>query len=166
MVVDAFTQITLDGPGILVTNNGYAQLVSFFGTFCHYHAKAKNGGQINLSNCVSDFGRFGLIADGKSPNAIATATANAANSGATTITIGAITTAGSFHGTVTQPLDHMMVTIDGVDYGVVSSTANGSGWDIVLTTGLTSNITNTTVSFASFNGLTSALVVIPLSLLV
>ncbi len=148
MVVDAFTQITLDGPGILVTNNGYAQLVSFFGTFAHYHAKAKNGGQINLSNCVSDFGRYGLIADGKSPSAIATATASAANSGATTITIGAITTAGSFHGTVSRPLDHMMVTIDGVDYGVVSSTANGSGWDIVLTSGLTSNITNTTVSFA------------------
>jgi len=148
MVVDAFTQITLDGPGILVTNNGYAQLVSFFGTFTHYHAKAKNGGQINLSNCVSDFGRYGLIADGKSPSAIATATANAASSGATTITIGAITTAGSFHGTVSRPLNHMMVTIDGVDYGVVSSTANGAGWDIVLTSGLTSNITNTTVSFA------------------
>ena len=148
MVVDAFTQITLDGPGILVTNNGYAQLVSFFGTFAHYHAKAKNGGQINLSNCVSDFGRYGLIADGKSPSAIATATASAANSGATTITIGAIATAGSFHGTVSRPLDHMMVTIDGVDYGVVSSTANGSGWNIVLTSGLTSNITNTTVSFA------------------
>ena len=148
MVVDAFTQITLDGPGVLVTNNGYAQLVSFFGTFAHYHAKAKNGGQINLSNCVSDFGRYGLIADGKSPSAIATATASAANSGATTITIGAITTAGSFHGTVSRPLDHMMVTIDGVDYGVVSSTANGAGWDIVLTSGLTSNITNTTVSFA------------------
>ena len=148
MVVDAFTQITLDGPGILVTNNGYAQLVSFFGTFAHYHAKAKNGGQINLSNCVSDFGRYGLIADGKSPSAIATATASAASSGATTITIGAITTDSSFHGTVNRPLDHMMVTIDGVDYGVVSSTANGAGWDIVLTSGLTSNITNTTVSFA------------------
>jgi len=148
MVVDAFTQITLDGPGILVTNNGYAQLVSFFGTFAHYHAKAKNGGQINLSNCVSDFGRYGLIADGKSPSAIATATANAATAGATTITIGAITTDSGFHGTVVRPLDHMMVTIDGVDYGVVSSTANGSGWDVVLTSGLTSNITNTTVSFA------------------
>ena len=148
MVVDAFTQITLDGPGILVTNNGYAQLVSFFGTFAHYHAKAKNGGQINLSNCVSDFGRYGLIADGKSPSAIATATASAANSGATTITIGAITTDSGFHGTVSRPLNHMMVTIDGVDYGVVSSTANGAGWDIVLTSGLTSNITNTTVSFA------------------
>jgi len=148
MVVDAFTQITLDGPGILVTNNGYAQLVSFFGTFAHYHAKAKNGGQINLSNCVSDFGRYGLIADGKSPSAIATATASAANSGATSITIGAISTDSGFHGTVSRPLNHMMVTIDGVDYGVVSSTANGSGWDIELTSGLTSNITNTTVSFA------------------
>ena len=148
MVVDAFTQITLDGPGILVTNNGYAQLVSFFGTFAHYHAKAKNGGQINLSNCVSDFGRYGLIADGKSPSAIATATASAASSGDTTITIGAITTDSGFHGTVSRPLDHMMVTIDSVDYGVVSSTANGAGWDITLTSALTSDITDTTVSFA------------------
>ena len=148
MVVDSFTQICLDGPGILVTNNGYAQLVSFFGTFCHYHAKAKNGGQINLSNCVSDFGTYGLIADGKSPTAIATATASAANSGATSVTIGAITTANTFHGTVSRPLDHMMITIDSVDYGVVSSTANGSGWDIELASALTSNISNTTVSFA------------------
>ena len=148
MVVDAFTQITLDGPGILVTNNGYAQLVSFFGTFCHYHAKAKNGGQINLSNCVTDFGRYGLIAEGKSPTAIATATASAANSGATTVTIGAISSASSFHGTVSRPLDHMMMTIDGVDYGVVGSTANGSGWDVTITPALASNISNTAVSFA------------------
>jgi len=148
MVVDAFTQITLDGPGILVTNNGYAQLVSFFGTFCHYHAKAKNGGQINLSNCVTDFGRYGLIAEGKSPTAIATATASAANSGATTVTIGAISTAGTFHGTVSRPLDHMMITIDGADYGVVSSAANGSGWDVTITPALASNISNTAVSFA------------------
>ena len=148
MVVDAFTQITLDAPGILVTNNGYAQLVSFFGTFCHYHAKAKNGGQINLSNCVTDFGRFGLIAEGKSPTPIATATASAANAGATTVTIGAITTDSGFHGTVSRPLDHMMITIDGADYGVVSSTANGSGWDVTITPALASNISNTAVSFA------------------
>ena len=148
MVVDAFTQITLDGPGVLVTNNGYAQLVSFFGTFCHYHAKAKNGGQINLSNCVTDFGRYGLIAEGKSPTPIATATASAANSGATTVTIGAISTAGTFHGTVSRPLDHMMMTIDGADYGVVSSAANGSGWDVTITPALASNISNTAVSFA------------------
>lgn len=69
-VVDAFTQIALGGPGILCTNNGYAQLVSFFGTFCWYHAKARNGGQLNLSNCTTDFGEYGLIADGKSVNPV------------------------------------------------------------------------------------------------
>lgn len=152
MVVDAFTQICLDGPGVLVTNNGYAQLVSFFGTFTHYHAKAKNGGQVNLSNCVSDFGRYGLIADGKSPSSIANATITSPTagngSGNTTVTIGAITTDSGFHGTVTQPLDHMMITIDGVDYGVVSSTANGAGWDVTLSSGLTSNITSTAANFA------------------
>jgi len=151
MVVDAFTQICLDGPGVLVTNNGYAQLVSFFGTFTHYHAKAKNGGQINLSNCVSDFGRYGLIADGKSPAAIASATISSpsvgAGSGSTTVTIGALSQ-GTFHGSVSQPLNHMMITIDGVDYGVVSSVANGSGWDVTLTSGLTGNITSTSAAFA------------------
>jgi hypothetical protein len=151
MVVDAFTQICLDGPGILCTNNGYAQLVSFFGTFTHYHAKAKNGGQLNLSNCVSDFGRYGLIADGKSPNAIATASISSPSVGSglgnTTVTIGALTQ-GTFHGTVSQPLNTMMITIDGVDYGVVNSVVNGSGWDVTLTSGLTSNITSTNADFA------------------
>ena len=71
-VVDAFTQIALAGPGILCTNNGYAQLVSFFGTFCWYHAKARDGGQLNLSNCTTDFGEYGLIADGRSVNPVIT----------------------------------------------------------------------------------------------
>ena len=53
-VVNEFTQVNLDGPGMLVCNNGYAQAVSFFGLFCHYHAKALNGGQLNLSNCTTD----------------------------------------------------------------------------------------------------------------
>ena len=38
-------------------------MVSFFGTFCWYHAKALNGAQLNLSNCTTDFGQYGLIAD-------------------------------------------------------------------------------------------------------
>ena len=147
MVVDAFTQITLDGPGILCTNNGYAQLVSFFGTFAHYHAKAKNGGQLNLSNCVSDFGRYGLISDGHG-DTFATATASAANSGATVVTVGALSTTSGHHVTATEPLDHMMITIDGNDYGVVSSTANGSGWDVTITPALSQNISSNAVSFS------------------
>jgi len=152
MVVDAFTQICLDGPGVLVTNNGYAQLVSFFGTFTHYHAKAKNGGTINLSNCVSDFGRYGLIADGKSPSPIATSSITSpsvgAGNGATTVTIGSITTAASYHGDVNLPSDYMMITIDGVDYGITGSTVNGSGFDVTLSSPLTSNITSASVDLA------------------
>ena len=66
-VVDSFTQLSLNGPGILACNLAYSQLVSFFGTFCRYHAKARSGATLNLSNCTTDFGKYGLIADGKSP---------------------------------------------------------------------------------------------------
>ena len=82
MVVDSFTQINLDGPGALVCNNAYAQFVSFFGTFCHYHCKSLNGGRVNLSNCTTDYGRYGLIADGKSTSALySTVTSQAAAAG-------------------------------------------------------------------------------------
>lgn len=70
MVVDSYTQVNLGGPGCLVLNDGYAQLVSFFGTFCTYHVRTETGGQVNLSGGgTTDFGVYGLMADGysKSP---------------------------------------------------------------------------------------------------
>ena len=76
MVVDSFTQVNLGGPGCLVTNDGYAQLVSFFGTFCTYHCKADKGGQVNFTGGVSDFGDYGLVADGYSTTPIYTAKAH------------------------------------------------------------------------------------------
>ena len=133
MVVDAFTQITLDGPGLLCCNNGYGQLVSFFGTFCHYHAKALNGGQLNLSNCTTDYGRYGLIADGKSTTANFTASVTAAASaGDTTFTIGAPTAGADWYGSATRPQDNMSVTIGANTYPVSSAVANGSGWDVTI----------------------------------
>ncbi len=133
MVVDSFTQIALDGPGILCTNNGYAQLVSFFGTFCHYHAKALNGGQLNLSNCTTDYGRYGLIADGKSPTANFTAAVSAtAATGATTFTVGAQTAGAGWYGSATRPQDNMLVVIGSNTYPVQSAVANGSGWDVTI----------------------------------
>ena len=80
-LTDAYTLICLDGPGVLVKNEGYAQLVSTFGHFTHYHAKAESGGMINMSNCTTDFGRFGLIADGKSASSIFSASALVAKQG-------------------------------------------------------------------------------------
>jgi len=67
MVVDSYTQVNLGGPGCLVKNDGYAQLVSFFGTFCTFHVKSETGGQANLSGGgTTDFGDQGLVADGYS----------------------------------------------------------------------------------------------------
>ena len=122
-VVDAFTQITLDGPGVLATNNGYAQLVSFFGTFCHYHAKALNGAQLNLSNCTTDFGRYGLIADGKSELPVFTgAVKTAAAAGDQFIEVHSFTLGtGWAPPRVMAPADHMVVEINSVLYPILKS---------------------------------------------
>jgi hypothetical protein len=134
-VINEFTQVCLDGPGLLVCNNGYAQAVSFFGLFCHYHAKALSGGQINMEVGTTDFGRYGLIADGKSSTAIFTATANgAASAGATTFAIGAPIpdTAGTWFGDATRPAINMLVQVSGIIYPILSATANGAGWNVVI----------------------------------
>ena len=130
-VVDSFTQICLDGPGCLVAKNGYAQLVSFFGTFCHYHTKALSGGQVNLTNSTTDFGRYGLIADGKSTTPIFTATANgAASAGDITFAINQPT--DLWFGSATRPLDNMLVQIGSDIYPILSSSANGLGWNVTI----------------------------------
>lgn len=83
MVVDSYTQVNLGGPGCLVLNDGYAQLVSFFGTFCTYHVRTEAGGQVNLSGGgTTDFGTYGLMADGYSPKPLYTGGARIANYGA------------------------------------------------------------------------------------
>jgi hypothetical protein len=83
MVVDSYTQVNLGGPGCLVVNDGYAQLVSFFGTFCTYHVRTESGGQVNLSGGgTTDFGVYGLMADGYSSRPLFTGSARVAGYGA------------------------------------------------------------------------------------
>ena len=119
-VVDSFTQINLDGPGILCTNNGYAQLVSFFGTFCHYHAKALNGGQLNLSNCTTDFGRYGLIADGRSATAqITGSSVGTAAAAATSVVVDGLAAQGGFFSN--QPGSTMIMEVGGHDYQILDA---------------------------------------------
>lgn len=132
-VVNEFTQVNLDGPGLLVANNGYCQAVSFFGTFCHYHAKALNGGQINMEVGTTDFGRFGLIADGHSPTAIFTATTNgAATAGDTSFLINAPTAGADWFGTAERPSNNMLLEVGGTTYPILSSTASGGGWSVTI----------------------------------
>ena len=137
MVCDSYTHTALDGPGIFVTNNGYCQATSSYSFFNHFHLKTKNGGQANLAASTTDFGRHSLIADGRSPYAIFTATTTAsASDGDITFTIGAPTartaTPLPWHGTATRPQDNMLVDIGGNTYPVLSAVAAGSGWTVTI----------------------------------
>ena len=133
MVADSYTHVGLDGPGILVTNNGYVQVTSSYAFFNHYHIKCRNGGQANLAASTTDFGRYALIADGRSTSAIFTATTTAeAADGSTTFTIGAPTAGTNWHGTATRPQDNMLVDIGSETYPVLSAVANGTGWDVTI----------------------------------
>jgi hypothetical protein len=64
-VVDAYTQVNQGGIGALFLNLAYAQLVSFFGTYCNTHVETTTGSFCNLSNSVTDFGAKGVVARGK-----------------------------------------------------------------------------------------------------
>jgi hypothetical protein len=131
-VVDSFTQISLGGPGVTCTNNGYAQLVSFFGTFCWYHAKSLNGGQLNLSNCTSDFGQYGLIADGKSASPIfSAALKDDVAAGVQFIELISFTKGTQWEPPREMtPLDHMVVEVNGVLYPILGSTQTATGYEV------------------------------------
>ena len=138
MVCDSYTHTALDGPGILVTNNGYMQATSSYAFFNHAHITCINGGQANLAASTTDFGRFGLIADGKSPNPIFTSTVDgAASDGATTFNIDAPTAGSNLYGgseawfgDAQRPATNMLVEVNSVIYPILSATANGSGWTV------------------------------------
>ena len=158
MVVDSFTQINLDGPGALVCNNAYAQFVSFFGTFTHYHCKSLNGGRVNLSNCTTDYGRYGLVADGKSSSPIYSSTAQAAASaGDTYVDIAVASAPSGWFGSgthATRPADDMLMEIGSDLYTITGSTTLGTEQN---PTGYRVNVVRTRASNRSINdGLISA----------
>ncbi len=138
MVADSYTHVGLNGPGILVTNNGYAQCTSSYAFFNRYHIKALNGGQANLAASTTDFGNEALVADGKSPLSIFSSNVDgAAADGDITFNINAPTADAGWHGTATRPASNMLVTVNGITYPVLSSTPNtdsegGSGWTVTV----------------------------------
>ena len=67
MVLDAFTQYNQGGPGIHITNQGYAQLVSIFTICTTIGTWVQNGGTCSISNSNTSFGTIGILAEGISP---------------------------------------------------------------------------------------------------
>jgi hypothetical protein len=64
MVLDSYTQFNPNGIGAHILNLGYAQLVSMF-TICTDKAVlVESGGTTSITNSNSDFGNYGLYADG------------------------------------------------------------------------------------------------------
>lgn len=133
MVADSYTHVGLNGPGILVTNNGYAQCTSSYAFFNKYHIKALNGGQANLAASTTDFGEKALVADGKSTTAIFTATVNgAASSGDLTFDIDNVTAGTGWFGDDTKPASNMLVTVNSVTYPILSSTVITGGHRVTI----------------------------------
>ncbi len=136
IVADSYTHVGLNGPGILVTNNGYAQCTSSYAFFNKYHIKCLNGGQANLAASTTDFGDQALVADGKSTAAIFTSNVDgAASSGALTFNINQPTAGTGWFGDANRPASNMLVTVNSVTYPILSATARtdsegGSGWTV------------------------------------
>lgn len=148
MVCDSYTHVGLNGPGILVANNGYCQATSSYAFFNRYHLKCLNGGQANLAASTTDFGDFSLIAEGRSPEPVFTGevVGQIASGGpvTTTFNVDTFTAATDLYanpadpkawfGSATRPQDNMVVELEGTWYEVLSSstTDGGTTWNVEI----------------------------------
>lgn len=149
MVVDSYTQYNQGGVGIAVTNNGYAQLVSVFTICCNEAISAYKGGQCSLTNSNTDFGTYGLVADGVSDLQFTGTVNTEASEGTDTITM-------TLSDTI-RPYEGQVVYFDTLYYSVetITITNGGSGYTSAPTVSITAptgpnGITAT--AFATLNG--------------
>jgi hypothetical protein len=131
MVVYGFTQQNLGGPGVIVKNDAYAELVSFFGIFCTWHVQAETGGWVTLSGGgCSEFGTYGVVADGYSSTALYTGSLRvAASSGATSVDVVSLTS--NRIGSSSRPHNGQIMLLGGTGYVVVSSSPINSSGTVV-----------------------------------
>jgi len=66
-VLDSYTQYNQGGDGIVIVNGGYTQLVSIFEICCDRAVYLTAGSTCSITNSNTDFGNFGLVADGVGP---------------------------------------------------------------------------------------------------
>jgi hypothetical protein len=149
MVVDAYTQYNQGGVGIAITNNGYAQLVSVFTICCNEAITAHKGGQCSLTNSNTDFGTYGLVADGVSDIQFSGIVTSSSVAGQDRVTV-AITTS-------TRPYQGQVVYFGNLYYSIdsITVTNGGSGYTATPTVSVeapTGPNGSTATAFATLNG--------------
>ena len=87
MNVDSYTQLNQGGIGVSISNEGYAQLVSIFTIYNDQSIVCSSGGQCDLTNSNSSFGRLGLVADGIGPQGVIGTVTQAKSAGTNTFPI-------------------------------------------------------------------------------
>ena len=140
MVVDSFTQVNLGGPGCFIKNDGFAQLVSFFSTFCEYHVRCETGGQASISASTTNFGNFGLISDGYSPSPVFTGTAD----GSTINYVNVKNISAPRFGLTSRPLPGLLLQVGTSFYTVTGSVPTSDGYRVNFFPALTTTIPNGT----------------------
>ena len=149
MVVDSYTQYNQGGVGIAVTNNGYAQLVSVFTICCNEGITAYKGGQCSLTNSNTDFGTYGLVADGTSDLQFTGIVTTSASVGTDTVAVAINTT--------TRPYEGQVLYFDTLYYTVESITVTNGGSGYTSTPSVTVGTPTgpngaTATAFATLNG--------------
>ena len=81
MIVGFFTIINRGGKGIHITNLGYSQLVNIYTIACDIGIHCESGAFCTLNGSDSSIGNYGLIADGKGPEALSGYTYGPNNNG-------------------------------------------------------------------------------------
>lgn len=149
MVVDAYTQYNQGGVGIAITNGGYAQLVSVFTICCNESITAHKGGQCSLTNSNTDFGTYGLVADGVSDIQFSGIVTSSSSAGQDQVTV-AISTS-------TRPYQGQVVYFNNLYYSIdsITVTNGGSGYTSTPTVSVeapTGPNGSTATAFATLNG--------------
>ena len=149
MVVDSYTQYNQGGVGIAVTNNGYAQLVSVFTICCNEGITAYKGGQCSLTNSNTDFGTYGLVADGTSNLQFTGIVTTSASVGTDTVAVAINTT--------TRPYEGQVLYFDTLYYTVESITVTDGGSGYTTTPSVTVGTPtgpngSTATAFATLDG--------------
>jgi|688.fasta_scaffold00167_51 hypothetical protein len=123
--VDSYTQYNQGGIGVSITNGAYAQLVSIF-TICTDRAiYTGQGGQLDLTNSNSSFGREGLVSEGVGDET--TKSTDRYTAGLTTLTtrgdnVVVLSGVGTF-----RPYSGQSVYFDKKYYSVQSATVTNPG---------------------------------------